>query len=209
MRIWMNREANLVMEWVTDPHHDRASLFALAQRIGRTPEAIVHYLRRKLPPELFPWRRKPRWKKEEELALKQRGEVNGRSRDAVYKYAKRKHIEPPADGDEDEDSQPLKVTFVAESLGVSRTQVYLWLDQRLLRRFKGGVAESSFVALLKDHPELVRFDSLSRDMQEWLVVMGYENSSMQVKEPSVRGLLKERADDGTPPSSRRACEASR
>ena len=83
----------------------------------------------------------------------------------------------------------MTVTQVAADLGLSRASVYRLLKRGALRRFKGGIAETSFSDLLKEHPEAVPYSRLSRDQREWLVLNGYQDPSLQVKRPSVRGLL--------------------
>ena len=79
---------------------------------------------------------------------------------------------------------------VANDLGISRTSVYRLIADGKLRRFKGRVAESSFERLLRDHPDAVPYRRLSRVQQEWLVLNGYPDTSLNVKRPSAAGLLK-------------------
>jgi hypothetical protein len=67
--------------------------------------------------------------------------------------------------------------------------VYRLLKRGALRRFKGGVAETSFCDLLREHPEAIPYSTLPRDQKEWLVLNGYLDPSLSVKRPSVRGLL--------------------
>jgi hypothetical protein len=85
--------------------------------------------------------------------------------------------------------QSLTITQVAADLGLSRASVYRLLDRGVLRRFKGGIAETSFGDLLREHPEVVRYSRLPRDHKEWLVLNGYDDPSLTVKRPSIRGLL--------------------
>jgi hypothetical protein len=59
-----------------------------------------------------------------------------------------------------------------------------------LRRFKGGIAESSFEAFLREHPHLVPYTKLPAAQREWLVLNGFPDQSVSVKVPSVRGLLE-------------------
>ncbi|MBK7926034.1 MAG: hypothetical protein IPJ98_00655 [Bryobacterales bacterium] len=84
----------------------------------------------------------------------------------------------------------LSISQVARDLGVSRAFVYRLLDKGLLRRFHGGIAESTFTALLRGSPEVIPYRRLSREQREWLVLSRYPDSSIQVKQPSTRGLLK-------------------
>jgi hypothetical protein len=78
---------------------------------------------------------------------------------------------------------------VAADLGVSRASVYRLLDRGVLRRFKGGIAETSFGDLLREHPEVIPYSRLRRDQKEWLVLNGYNDPLLSVRRPSVRGLL--------------------
>jgi hypothetical protein len=80
------------------------------------------------------------------------------------------------------------VTQVAADLGLSRASVYRLLRRGALRRFKGGVAETSF-ADLREHPEVIPYSRLPRDQREWLVLNGYSDPSLSVKRPSVKGIL--------------------
>jgi hypothetical protein len=89
----------------------------------------------------------------------------------------------------DDDHTPLTVTQVADDLGVSRATVHRLLKRGLLRRFKGGIAETSFADLLREHPEVIPYDKLSPPQKEWLVLNGYPDPSLSVKRPSVRGIL--------------------
>ena len=91
--------------------------------------------------------------------------------------------------DEDSERTALSVTQVAADLGLSRASVYRLLKRGALRRFKGGVAETSFCDLLREHPEAIPYSTLPRDQKEWLVLNGYPDPSLSVKRPSVRGLL--------------------
>lgn len=88
------------------------------------------------------------------------------------------------------DHAVLTIQQVARDLGVSRARVYRLLELGRLRRFKGGVAESSFRRLLQRWPEYVRRDRLSKEQREWLALNGYNDPEIEVKRPSVRGLLK-------------------
>ena len=83
----------------------------------------------------------------------------------------------------------LTVTQVAADLGLSRASVYRLLKRGALRRFKGGVAETSFSDLLREHPEVIPYSRLPRDQREWLVLNGYSDPSLSVKRPSTKGIL--------------------
>ena len=61
--------------------------------------------------------------------------------------------------------------------------------RRFARRFKGGIAESSFGDLLRKHPEAVPYSRLAEDHKEWLVLNGYFDPSLAVTPPSTKGLL--------------------
>ena len=175
MRIWTTKEAGQVKAWAAMNPDERTSLGKLAEALHRTTKSIQDFLRRDLGPGHLPWREKPRWPQEAE-----------RSAEAVRKFAQR-HRPPDA---EEPEEPGLAVSDVARDLGVSRMSVYRLIKQGLLRRFKGRVAESSFEALLRDHPEAVPYRRLSRAQQEWLVLNGYEDASLVVKRPSAAGLLK-------------------
>jgi hypothetical protein len=192
MRSWSLKEARLVCEWAHQPNDQRTAIEELARLVGRTPAAIKEFLRRALPPAELPWRRKPRWKTHEVEVLRIRGEVESRSRNAITKFIKRAGWNPQKP--EDEEQPGLTVSQVAADLGISRRRVYELIECDYLRRFKGRIAESSFEALIRDHPEVIPFHSLPPAHKEWLVVMGYKDDTMKVKMPSVRGLLKERPD---------------
>ena len=90
---------------------------------------------------------------------------------------------------EEVERTPLTVTQVAEDLGLSRASVYRLLNKGVLRRFKGGIAETSFSDLLREHPEAVPYSCLPRDHKEWLVLNGFFDPSLSVKPPSTKGLL--------------------
>ena len=51
------------------------------------------------------------------------------------------------------------------------------------------VAETSFSDLLREHPEVIPYSRLPRDQREWLVLNGYNDPSLSVKRPSVKGIL--------------------
>lgn len=85
--------------------------------------------------------------------------------------------------------EPLTITQIAQDIGRSRTTVHRMVKDGLLRRFKRGIAESSFEALLREHPERIPYDRLPRTKKEWLVLNGFRDEAMSVRAPSVRGLL--------------------
>ncbi len=138
-----------------------------------------------------PWAEKPRWGTDEIAALQiDLGTVSARSAAAIRQYVKRHQcITATVCSDEDSERTALSVTQVATDLGLSRASVYRLLKRGALRRFKGGVAETSFCDLLREHPEAIPYSTLPRDQKEWLVLNGYSDPSLSVKRPSVRGLL--------------------
>jgi len=152
---------------------------------------VQEFLRRVLPEGQRPWAERPRWGADEIAALQlDIGTVSTRSAAAIKQYVKRHHcIAPTCSSDEDSERTALSVTQVATDLGLSRASVYRLLKRGALRRFKGGVAETSFNDLLREHPEAVPYSRLPRDQREWLVLNGYSDSSLSVKRPSVRGIL--------------------
>ena len=120
-----------------------------------------------------------------------RARLSGRSPAALKKYLKR-HLGLVSNDylvNEEVERTPLTVTQVAEDLGVSRASVYRLLNKGVLRRFKGGIAGTSFSDLLREHPEAVPYSRLPRDHKEWLVLNGYFDASLSVKPPSTKGLL--------------------
>jgi len=66
-----------------------------------------------------------------------------------------------------------KVKDVAEMLSVPIGRVRYWVAEKLLLTKGGRITESSFSKFLADHPKKTAFDSLSPEMQSWLVEMGY------------------------------------
>lgn len=189
MRSWTIREAKLVLQWAKTPQRERASLANLAGELGRTAAAIQEFLRRSLPPGQRPWRERPRWKPHEIEAL-QNGSLHclSRTEAAAKKYAAR-HLVAENSDELDTEHCSLTVTQVAADLGVSRATVYRFLDRGLLRRFKGGIAETSFSDLLREHPDAIPYARLPQANKEWLVLNGFVDPTLIVRRPSVRGLL--------------------
>lgn len=157
---------------------------AVADELQRTPEAIKEFFRRVLPREQWPWRRKPRWHRHEWDGIKQGVNPNRRSRTAV-----RKHKQRIRRNEIEQEHQPLTVGQVARDIGRSRTTVQRLLKNGYLRRFEGGIAESSFETFLREHPDLVPYAKLAPAQREWLVLNGFRDQALAVKAPSVRGLL--------------------
>ena len=190
MRNWTIREAKLVLHWAKTPDAERTSLKDLAAELGRSAAAVQEFLRRSLPPGERPWRERPRWTPHEVEAL-QSGNLHGLSRTeaAAKKYAVR-HLSTDSADESDTEHCSLTVTQVASDLGVSRATIYRFLDRGLLRRFKGGIAETSFSDLLREHPEAIPYARLPHASKEWLVLNGYLDPNLSVKRPSVRGLLE-------------------
>ncbi len=189
MRSWTIREARLVLQWAKTPEPERVAFADLASELGRTAAAVQEFLRRSLPPGQRPWRERPRWKPHEVEAL-QCGNLHclSRTEAAAKKYAAR-HLSADSTDELDTEHSSLTVTQVAADLGVSRATVYRFLDRGLLRRFKGGIAETSFSDLLREHPEAIPYARLPQASKEWLVLNGYFDPNLSVKRPSVRGLL--------------------
>jgi hypothetical protein len=175
MRIWTTKEAGLVKAWAAAEPQSRTPLDQLAESLRRTTRSVQDFLRRELGPGHLPWREKPRWTHSAE-----------RSPEAIRKFEQR-HRPPDA---EESRENGFTISEVARDLGVSRMYVYRLLAEGKLRRFKGRIAESSFETLLRDHPDAVPYRKLSRAQQEWLVLNGYDDPTLQVKRPSAAGLLK-------------------
>ena len=191
MRNWTTKEAKLSLEWARQPDGERTHLDEIAARLSRSTRAVQEFLRRVLPQGQRPWAERPRWRADEVTALKcNTGAVSTRSGAAIRQYIKRHHcIAATVCSDEDSERTALTVTQVATDLGLSRASVYRLLKRGALRRFKGGVAETSFCDLLREHPEAIPYSTLPRDQKEWLVLNGYSDPSLSVKRPSVKGLL--------------------
>ena len=176
MKIWTTREAFQVKTWATLDPNVRTPIQQLAESLRRTVKSVQDFLRRELGPGKLPWHEKPRWSHTVE-----------RSPEAVRKFTERHR---PPEQEVEDDGEGLSVADVANDLGISRTSVYRLIADGKLRRFKGRVAESSFERLLRDHPDAVPYRRLSRVQQEWLVLNGYPDTSLNVKRPSAAGLLK-------------------
>ncbi len=161
-----------------------------AQLSGST-RAVQEFLRRVLPEGQRPWAERPRWSADEIAAVQfDGGKPSTRSAAAIKQYVKRHHYNPATNClDEDSERAALSVTQVAADLGLSCASVYRLLKRGALRRFKGGVAETSFNDLLREHPEVIPYSRLPRDQREWLVLNGYSDPSLSVKRPSVKGIL--------------------
>jgi hypothetical protein len=191
MRSWTTREAKLVMEWARIPAEERSCIEEVAGRLGRTPAAVQEFLRRTLPPGQRPWAEKPRWGSREVEMVENGNTIATRSRVAIRKYLQRHPPTTHSDQalQDDNDRSTLTVSQVAQDIGLSRATVYRLLKSGVLRRFRGGVAETSFSDLLREHPEAIPYSRLPRDQKEWLVLNGYQDPSINVKRPSTKGLL--------------------
>jgi hypothetical protein len=66
-----------------------------------------------------------------------------------------------------------KVKEVADMLSVPIGRVRYWVAEKLLLTKGGRITEGSFSKFLADHPEKIPFDTLSPQMQSWVVEMGY------------------------------------
>ena len=163
----------------------------IATRLNRSTRAVQEFLRRVLPEGKRPWAERPRWSADEIAALQlDGGTPPTRSAAAIKQYVKRHQYNAATNcSDDDSDRSALTVTQVATDLGLSRASVYRLLKRGALRRFKGGVAETSFSDLLREHPEAIPYSRLPRDQREWLVLNGYNDPALSVKRPSVKGIL--------------------
>ena len=182
----------MALEWARTAAEVRSPIEEIASRLGRSIGSVQQFLRRVLPRGQWPWTERPRWAPEEIAAVQDNGtSLRTRSTAAVKKYLSRRCRSSTNDArlSEEPERSSLTVTQVAEDLGVSRASVYRLLDRGVLRRFKGGIAETSFGDLLREHPEVIPYSKLPRDQKEWLVLNGYNDPSLNVKRPSVRGVL--------------------
>lgn len=184
-RSWTTSEAKIAVQWAREEDGVRRPIGELASELGRTVEAVKEFLRRTLPREEWPWRRKPRWGSREIDGIRQGANPNARTRSAVRKYGWRAR-----NAEREGEHQRLTVAQVAQDIGRSPTTVQRLLREGLLRRFKGGIAESSFEALLREHPDRIPYGKLPPAKREWLVLNGYPDQGLAVKAPSVRGLLE-------------------
>jgi len=182
-----------VIEWARTPAEARSAIEEIARELRRSVGSVQQLLRRVLPRGQWPWAERPRWSPEEIDSAERKGATSSsRTPAAVKKYINR-HRRCTSNGgecDEEMDRQSLTVTQIAADLGLSRASVYRLLGRGILRRFKGGIAETSFSDLLREHPEVIPYSKLPRDQKEWLVLNGYNDPSLNVKRPSVRGLLE-------------------
>jgi hypothetical protein len=153
----------------------------------RTPEAIKEFLRRKLPRDQWPRQRKPRGDRHERDAIERGQSPNGRNNAAL-----RKHKQRVEKRTEELEHPPLAVSAVAHYIGRSRTTVQRLLKSGYMHRFKGGIAEFSFEAFLREHLDAVPDTKLSpaQKEKERLVLNGFPDPAVSVKVPSVRGLLE-------------------
>ena len=76
-----------------------------------------------------------------------------------------------------------KVKEVAEMLALPPARIQYWVAEGLLLTKGGRITESSFSTFLRDHSSRIPFETLGRDMQAWLVEMGYpaENTARRVR----------------------------
>ncbi len=191
-RSWTTKEARLVLEWARTPSETRTPIDVVAAELGRSVEAVKQFLRRVLPKGQLPWPEKRRWLPDEIDAV-----TNGQKREvprspAAIRKWKERHgyiMSTRKLADDDPDRTVRTVTETAADLGKSRAFVYRLLQKGYLRRFKGGIAETTFRDLLREHPEVVPYSTLSRDQKEWLVLNGYHDPSLNVKPPTTKGIL--------------------
>ena len=191
MKNWTTKEASIVIEWARRPAETRPPLDVITDKIGRSTEAVRSFLRRTLPCGQRPWDEKPRWTPEEFAAvLKNESETTKRSAAAVRKYVRR-HGVPSSSPESEQEAERASLTVrqVASDLGLSRATIYRLIKIGILRRFKGRVAETSFIDLLRNHPEAIPYSRLPREQREWLVLNGYNDPTLLVKQPSTKGLL--------------------
>ena len=183
MRNWTTKDVKFILEWAQSTESNRPPVDAIARQLNRTPDAVKEYIRRCLPRGARPWKEKPRWNPDEMVALDRGKQPEGRSYSAIRKFLRRRERAA------EDVHATLTATEVAASLGVSRMTIHRYVKRGLLRRFKDGIAESSFEGFLRSHPELVPYDKLKNEQKEWLVLNGFRDSSVKIYKPSVRGLL--------------------
>ena len=74
-----------------------------------------------------------------------------------------------------------KVKDVADMFSVPIGRVRYWVAEKLLLTKGGRITDSSFSKFLADHPKKIPFDSLSKQMQSWLMEMGYPAPGPEAK----------------------------
>ena len=146
MRNWTTKDVKFILEWAQSSESNRPPVDAIARQLNRTPDAVKEYIRRCLPRGARPWKEKPRWNPDEMVALDLGRQPAGRSSAAARKFLRRREHAV------EEVHATLTATEVAASLGVSRMTVHRYVKRGLLRRFKGGIAESSLEGFLRSHP---------------------------------------------------------
>lgn len=189
-RSWSTKEARLVLEWARTPAETRPPIEVVANQLGRSVEAVKQFLRRVLPKGELPWAEKRRWLPDEKDAAKngQKSEIP-RSPAAVRKWRQRNGCAKRRLADDDPERAVRSVRETAADIGTSRAFVYRLLKKGILRWFKGGIAETTFRDLLREHPNVIPYSKLSREQKEWLVLNGYPDPSLNVKPPSTKGIL--------------------
>lgn len=184
MNNWTTTQSRKAVDWALQKGDQGKSLDGVASELGRTAEAVKEFLRRVLPRDHWPWKRKPRWDRCESARIEQGLNPNRRSKAAIRKRNQRMRK-----AELENEHEPLTVTQIAQDIGRSRTTVHRMVKDGLLRRFKRGIAESSFEALLREHPERIPYERLPGTKKEWLVLNGFRDERLPVRVPSVRGLL--------------------
>jgi transposase len=191
-RSWTTGEARLVLNWARSPVEQRLRIDVIASRIDRSTGAVQEFLRRALPRGQRPWTEKPRWAREEIEALQNdQAKLVQRSKAAIKKYEER-HCSRDLEKEHKEEEleqQALSIKQVAADLGISRASIYRLIKKGILRRYRGGIAETAFSTLLREHPEIVPYSKLPIYQKEWLVLNGYFDPSLQVKPPTTKNIL--------------------
>jgi excisionase family DNA binding protein len=192
MRSWTTKQAKQILEWARTPAEKRPPIEVAAAQLGRSVGAVQQFLRRVLPRGERPWPEKPRWEDREIEAVKNgQKDALPRSAAAIRKWEER-HKNGKTNGDatdDDPERTVLTVSQAAADLGISRAYVYRLLQRGILRRFKSGIAETTFQDLLREHPEVVPYWKLPREHKEWLVLNGYSDPALHVKRPTTKGIL--------------------
>jgi transposase len=181
----------LALEWARTPAEKRPRLEVVASQLGRSAGSVKQFLRRTLPKGSLPWVEKGRWLPEEIESVKNGQKIEtSRSPAAIRKWKERHgYCSSRPKPEDDPERIALTPTQVATDIGTSRATVYRLLKKGILRRFKGGIAETTFKDLLREHPEAVPYSKLSREQKEWLVLNGYPDPLLNVKAPTTRGIL--------------------
>lgn len=187
VRCWTSKDARQVLNWARTPIESRAALQDMARALDRTPEAVQEFLRRMLPRGQRPWHE---------------NRAGGALRSRHWRKAGRSTRHPKwRSGSTNSGDGGRSPIAMAETMWCSRSSrspisrdvardCVSALEARppaTLQEGSGGVVVSPVAAVstgVRSAREIVA------EQREWLALNGYEDPEIEVKMPSVRGLLK-------------------